>query len=106
MTPRLPSGIVPGAKIENPITKQIYRLGARLGAGGFGTAYSAEPLDGAGPPVCVKITSHADGWHGEAFLGSFLRGAARAVQVHDAFPFTWVSGRERKHRRMLFAVVS
>lgn len=106
MTPRLPSGIVAGSKIENPVTMQRYRLVKRLGSGGFGDAFSAVEEGGTGPDVCLKITSHAETWHGEAFLGSFLRGSARAVQVLDAFPFTWVSGRERKRRRTLFAVVS
>ena len=64
MTRRLPSGIVPGSKIDNPVTKQRYQLIERLGSGGFGDAFSAVEEGGTGPAVCVKITSHAETWHG------------------------------------------
>jgi serine/threonine protein kinase len=79
-----------------------------LGEGGFGTAFKAEVLtEGVGgDPVCVKVTTDSNSWHGEAFLGNFLQGSTRAVQILDSFPFILETGLKRKRRRMLFATVS
>lgn len=38
-----------------------WRIGARLGQGGFGTVYAAEPIDGApGPPAAIKLIPAVD----------------------------------------------
>ncbi len=104
----LPRTLAIGRVIDNQLSKESYRLTERLGEGGFGTAYAAERMsDGqTRDHVCVKVTTHAAGWHGEAYLGDFLRGESRAVQILDAFPFVWTTGRQRIHRRMLFAITS
>ncbi len=104
----LPAGLDTGATIRNPLSKDVYLLGDRLGKGGFGTAFKASRLVDGEPTevVCLKVTRDSGGWHGEAFLGEFLHNSPRAVRVHDAFPFIWESGRQRKRRTILFALAS
>jgi serine/threonine protein kinase len=105
---RVPLALKEGLLIENPLTRDGYRLIARLGQGGFGTAFKAHLIREGhlADTVCLKVTGDSRGWHGEAFLGEFLRDSTRAVHILDAFPFLWVSGQQRKRRRMLFAVTS
>lgn len=104
----LPRTLTVKSVIKNTLTNDTYQLVRKLGEGGFGTAFKAEIVneDGLGNPVCIKITADPTSWHGEAFLGNFLRGSTRAVQILDSFPFTFVTGRQRKRRRMLFATIS
>ena len=36
--------------------------------------------------VCIKVSSHIDGWLREAYFGDLLDGHPRAIRVFDAFP--------------------
>jgi serine/threonine protein kinase len=88
---RLPDG----TEIENQVTNEVYILENYLAHGGFGTAYLARKLRGSrrfGAPGCVKLTTDADSWHGEAYYGSLLRGRSNVVQQDDAFPTSVVTG--------------
>lgn len=92
---RLPNG----TEIENQITNEVYRLERYLSQGGFGTAYVARKLHGdqaVGDAVCLKLTTDADAWHGEAYFGGILRSQSNVVQQLDAFPTMVVSGGRRR----------
>ncbi len=98
---RLPDG----TEIENQVTNEVYLLEHYLSHGGFGTAFLARRLRGdkpVGDPVCVKLSTDADSWHGEAYYGSRLRGRSNVVQQEDAFPTSVVTG---GRRRAAFALV-
>lgn len=98
---RLPEG----TEIENQVTNDVYLLERYLSHGGFGTAFLAHRLRGSrrvGGPVCVKLTTDADSWHGEAYYGSLLRGRSNVVRQDDAFPTSVVTG---GRRRAAFALV-
>lgn len=92
---RLPNG----TEIENQITGDVYRLERYLSQGGFGTAYVACKLRGeraVGDPVCLKLTTDADAWHGEAYFGGLLRSQSNVVRQLDAFPTSIVTGGKRR----------
>ena len=77
----------PGEVVDNPLGRARYEVGELLGKGGFGAAYgivqvAGEPLPG---PLCLKVSLVAETWHREAYFGQLLRGAERAIQVHDSF---------------------
>ena len=42
--------------------------------------------------VCIKISSHMDGWIREAYFGLLLKGHPRAIQVYDTFATTTEDG--------------
>lgn len=90
---RLPRGTV----VDNQVGGTTYRIRTFLGEGGFGAAYVAFRLDEDGEeygePVCLKVTSNADAWHGEAFFAGLLRESNYVVKQHDAFPTMLVDGR-------------
>jgi serine/threonine protein kinase len=78
-----------GQVLVSPETQLHFKIDRMLGAGGFGQAYlayrtgrSAEVPD----TVCVKVSTHQDGWVREAYFGSLLDGHPRAIRVFDAFP--------------------
>ena len=78
-----------GQLITSPETKLTYRVGRLLGQGGFGQVYLAARLGrSADVPdeVCVKISTHIDGWLREAYFGSLLQQHPRAIRVFDRFP--------------------
>jgi serine/threonine protein kinase len=52
----------------------------------------------------LKVSDDPQSWHGEAYIGQFLRGSRRAVQQLDAYPFERETGIQRKRRRMLYAI--
>lgn len=66
-----------------------YRVGAMIGAGGFGQVYLAT-REGSSSRVperlCIKVSARQDGWLREAYFGQVLDGHPRAIQVYDAFP--------------------
>ena len=73
----LPRALTVNSTIKNTLTGDTYRLIDKLGQGGFGTAYEAHIVRGGVPEtsVCIKITTDPNSWHGEAFLGNFLKGS-------------------------------
>ena len=98
---RLPRGCV----IDNQVGGTTYRIRTFLGEGGFGAAYVAFHLDEDGEeygePVCLKITTDADAWHGEAFFAGLLGNSRNVVRQYDAFPTMLVDGRGS---RMVFVI--
>jgi serine/threonine protein kinase len=98
---RIPAGMV----IDNQLSGTAYRIEEFLGQGGFGTAYVAWHVnaegDSYGEPVCLKVTTDADVWHGEAFFAGLLRETNNVVKQRDAFPAMIVDGRSS---RMVFMI--
>ncbi len=92
----------PGQVIQSEITRQRYRVRRALGAGGFGEAYAAVRLederDEEGAGVCLKITTDASSWHGEAYFGGLLSRESHVVHMIDAFPVLSGSGRSQRMR--------
>ncbi len=92
----------PGQVIQSEITQQRYRVRRALGAGGFGETYAAvrldEERDEEGDEVCLKITTDASSWHGEAYFGGFLHRESHVVHMIDAFPILSGSGRSQRMR--------
>jgi hypothetical protein len=86
-----------GTVINNQVSGKAYRIEEFLGQGGFGTAYLARHVDrkgdSFGEPVCLKVTTNADMWHGEAFFAGLLGETKNVVKQLDAFPTTIVDGR-------------
>jgi serine/threonine protein kinase len=82
--------------IGSPGGRVQYRIERLLGEGGFGQAYLARRL-GRSPTipstVCVKVSTHIDGWLREAYFGDLLHGHPRAIRVFDRFPLTRSDGR-------------
>ena len=84
--------------LQSPETGLQYRIERPIGAGGFGEAYLATRIGrSASVPatVCVKVSTHKDGWLREAYFGQVLDGHDRAIGVFDAFPLMHPDGRVR-----------
>jgi hypothetical protein len=65
-----------------------YLIEDSIGTGGFGGVYRARWLDRdkpVDPPVCIKTTRYAPGWHREAYFGEIIGKHAGAVQVIETF---------------------
>ena len=82
--------------VRDEIRGRAYRIERFLGQGGFGAAYQALRVSGAGafPKRCVlKVTIDAATWHSEAYFGHLLRHVPALVEVYDSF--AWVPGDAR-----------
>ena len=81
--------LVPGQLVESPETHLHYRIERLIGERGFGQVYLAHRAgESAAVPetVCIKVSSHINGWLREAYFGQLLDGHSRAIRVYDAFP--------------------
>jgi serine/threonine protein kinase len=81
--------------IRSPETKLDYEIERLLGQGGFGQVYLAARLGRSTlvpETVCIKISSHIDGWLREAYFGRLLDGHPRAIRVFDVFPLIGPGG--------------
>lgn len=81
--------LLPEYVVASPETRVRYRIDSLLGEGGFGQVYLASRLGRSRlvpPVVCIKASSHIDGWLREAYFGQLLDGHPRAIRVYDAFP--------------------
>ena len=79
----------PAQIISSPETTLRYRIERFLAAGGFGQVYLARRVGrSADVPetVCIKVSSHIDGWLREAYFGQLLADHPRAIRVYDIFP--------------------
>jgi serine/threonine protein kinase len=78
-----------GDDVAGPATKGRYFIERFLGEGGFGQVYLARRAGRAAAvpdTVCVKVSSHMDGWVREAYFGQLLDDDPRAIRLYDAFP--------------------
>jgi hypothetical protein len=88
--------LAPGDVIESPESRLKYRIEQLLGEGGFGQVYLAvrEGRSGTVPEtLCIKVSTHIDGWLREAYFGQLLSGHRRAIGVYDIFAMTRWPGR-------------
>jgi serine/threonine protein kinase len=77
-----------GSQVTNLTTGAAYRVGKRLGYGGFGAVYQVtqtRPSEKFRGKLCLKIAVHPKAWHREAYFGELLTGVARAIAVYDSF---------------------
>ena len=83
-----------GQVVHSPETGLSYRVGRLIGSGGFGQVFMAARLGRSSIPaeVCIKISSHMDGWIREAYFGLQLKGHPRAIQIYDQFVTTTDEG--------------
>jgi serine/threonine protein kinase len=90
---KLPSGTL----VIDEVHGITYRLEQRLGQGGFGTAYRAVELNRNGgvkrdSDTCIKLSLHADQWHGEVYFANLLRDVGHVVEMRSAFPTSVFQG--------------
>jgi serine/threonine protein kinase len=81
--------LLPGQIVHSPETGLRYRIERLLGEGGFGQVYLADRegrSETVPKTVCIKISSHIDGWVREAYFGKLLDRHPRAIRLYDIFP--------------------
>jgi serine/threonine-protein kinase len=81
--------LAPPQVVTSPETGLDYRIDRLLGQGGFGQAYCARRLGrstNVPETVCIKVSTHIDGWLREAYFGQLLDAHPRAIRVFDTFP--------------------
>lgn len=78
-----------GEAVTSPETRLTYRVESRVGQGGYGQVYLVSRLGRSSVvplSVCLKVSTHIDGWVREAYFGQVLQAHPRAIRVFDQFP--------------------
>jgi serine/threonine-protein kinase len=91
-----PTLLSKGLTIVSPETGLRYRIERPVGQGGFGQVYLAHRIGRSTevPDVlCIKVSTHQDGWVREAYFGTLLDDHAHAIRIFDRFPFLDRDGR-------------
>ncbi len=91
MVSRLPAlQLASGLVVHNAFSGSRYRVGAPLGAGGFGSVYRVAAVAGPRiPTACVlKVTLEPTGWHREAYFGDLLKDEPAVVRMYESF--AWI----------------
>ena len=86
---RAPQLLEPDEVITSPETRLRYKIVRLLGAGGFGQVFLAVRTGRSTTvpaTVCIKASTHIDGWLREAYFAQLLDGEERAIRVYDTFP--------------------
>ena len=94
----------PNQTVTSPVSGVAYKIGRKLGEGGFGLAYQAWQLNRRKKPVeevCLKTTPDQASWHRESYFGELLSRSKRVIQTLDSFPLVPA----RRGQRLLFALV-
>jgi hypothetical protein len=81
--------------VASPETRLQYRVTRLIGEGGFGQVYLATRVGrSAAVPgeVCIKVSTHMDGWLREAYFGLLLHDHPRVIRIFDRFPVTTAAG--------------
>ena len=93
---RSPGGLLePAQVISSPQTHVRYRVERLLGEGGFGQVYLARRVgrsEEVPDTVCIKVSTHIDGWVREAYFGRLLDDHPRAIRVYEMFPLVAAPG--------------
>jgi hypothetical protein len=95
---RLPNLVRAGQVVRSLESGLEYGVERFLGEGGFGQAYLARrlrPSPTVPATVCLKVSTHMDGWLREAYFGQLLADHPRAIRVFDAFPWQSSEGAMR-----------
>ena len=86
---RVPYLLVRDEVVVSPETSLRFRVDRLLGEGGFGQVFLSTKL-GRSPltpdVLCLKVSTHIDGWLREAHFGQLLHEHPRAIQIFDRFP--------------------
>ena len=88
--------LAPAQVITSPQTRLQYVIERLLGQGGLGQVFLARRLGRSfvvPEIVCIKVSTHIDGWLREAYFGQLLDGHPRAIRVFDIFPLMDPEGR-------------
>jgi hypothetical protein len=81
--------LAPDQVVTSPETALAYCVERLLGQGGFGQVYLVRRLGrstAVPETLCLKVSTHIDGWLREAYFGRLLDDHPRAIRVFDAFP--------------------
>lgn len=92
-----------GEVIKSTQKKNAYKIGDRLGEGGFGCAYRATAVMGGrkwANDVCLKITDDQASWHRESYFGELLSKNRRVIEMYESF----VLAPRTSRSRMLYCI--